>query len=77
MKSALDGLDALIDEAGLSLQDLATALGLSVPAVSNKRAGRRRWSIEEVNRLLPLLSKKLRRKITYEKVCATPATAAR
>jgi transcriptional regulator with XRE-family HTH domain len=74
MKSTLRDL---VEESGLTLAEIGEALGISESAVCNKLAGRRRWALHEVDRLLALLSRKLGRRISYEKAFYTPEPARR
>lgn len=63
MANALDGL---IESAGLNQEQIGSALGFAASTISNKLAGRRRWTQEEVSALLTLLSVRLKRKVTFE-----------
>lgn len=66
MKSDRSDLEKLIDKADLGQEEIGAVLDLSVPAVSNKIAGRRPWLQTEINKVLALLSARLRRRVRYE-----------
>lgn len=60
-------LDELIEEAKLSNEEIALVLELSASGVSNKRAGRRAWTLNEAAKLAALISARVGRRIAVER----------
>jgi hypothetical protein len=63
MKLALDELAA---EAELQNGEIATVLDLSEVAIINKRAGRRKWTLNEAAKLVALISARVGRRVSIE-----------
>ncbi len=59
-------LDGLIKEAELADAEIAGVLGVSVVAVVNKLAGRRKWTLNEAAKLAALISARVGRRISIE-----------
>lgn len=64
--SAQTQIETVLDEAGLTQEQVGQALGLTGSAINHKLAGRRPWKQDEVSSLLALLSERLNRAVTYE-----------
>lgn len=62
------GLKALLDKHGISQRELAHAIGKSDAAVSRLLNGSTMASQDTINDVLAFLSKRLRRRVTYEQV---------
>jgi hypothetical protein len=58
----------LLDEAKVTVDDLAEILGRDDTTIYNKLAKRRGWKLSEVGKVLALLTKRLRRDVTFEMV---------
>ncbi len=68
-------LEQHLDEADSSQTELASVLGLTPSAVSNKIAGRRPWLQDEIDATLAFLSERLGRQIRYEDAFVPAAVA--
>jgi transcriptional regulator with XRE-family HTH domain len=61
-------LEALVKKHGITQEELGQVIGVSASAVSHKLAGRRPWFQDEVNKILPFLTGRLGRPVTYEEI---------
>ena len=59
-------LEALITKAGLLSEEIASVLGLTAVAIINKRAGRRKWTLNEAAKLSALISARIGRRVSIE-----------
>ena len=59
-------LETLIAKAELTNEDMASVLGITVVAVINKRAGRRRWNLNDAAKIAALISARIGRRISIE-----------
>lgn len=66
--SAHSTIEPFLREAGVTQDEVGAALGISGSAINHKLAGRRGWKQDEITNLLAFLSRRLRRRVTYEQV---------
>ena len=71
-----DRLGEMIRRANLTQEEVGRALGVSQSAACRKLAGQRSMTQRDVTALLALLSKRLRRRVTYEQVFGNGARVA-
>lgn len=70
----MKALDDLIAAAGLTQAEIAAGMGLDPSTVSNKVAGRRRWSVADLQALRGLLSERLGRLVSLDEMAADTTT---
>lgn len=70
------GLRTLLDKHGITQRELATAIGKSDAAVSRLLSGETTASQETIDAVLAFLSKRLGRRVTYERAFGSAEVSA-
>lgn len=68
----MKSVNALIEEAGLTPAEIGARMGLDPTAIYHKIAGRRRWSVADLQSLRVLLSERLGRPVSLDEMAADP-----
>lgn len=68
----MKSVNALIEEAGLTPAEIGAWMGLDPTAIYHKIAGRRRWSVADLQSLRVLLSERLGRPVSLDEMAADP-----
>lgn len=74
----MKSVNALIEEAGLTPGEIGARMGLDETAIYHKIAGRRRWSVADLQALRGLLSERLARPVSLDEMATdiTPTAPA-